>query len=242
MRIAQTCISQQTNHGSHGVTLIKGPVTDRPLCPNRSRFINPKRLNATRIREIRAIRGGAIEARHSRGFRPTEIMSEVDPPIRTSPPTATSVHEKPSVLNSRRRTGRLGGGDGAGASRLCSHGPGVSQSPGRAGQLLQRPLYWPADRQLPARQHGLLHEPGTLLSNDRHRPSRAAPAVPLLHDSGPAGEHVPRGPAAGAFSPAFEVSSALTTSALVDKARITWGLACLRASGYERTTRPFPTG
>ena len=85
------------------------------------------------------------------------------------------------------------------------HPAGGARPAGRPGRLLHRRRQRTAGRCLPARQHGLLHQPRPLLPHRRHRPLAPAPAVPLFHDARSAAQPLPGRSLAGPASPGAQL-------------------------------------
>ena len=92
----------------------------------------------------------------------------------------------PACPGRRRRARGPRDGRRARRSRAADHPDREPAAPRRPGQLVQRPGHRRAGRQLPARQHGLLHQSRRLLPPRRHRRTSSV-ASPPSSSSAPKG-------------------------------------------------------
>ncbi len=94
----------------------------------------------------------------------------------------------------------------AAAAALAPRGFAVTvlESRGRLGgraELVSGSRHRPTRRHLPARQHGLLHQPRPFLPHGRHRPSARSRSRACFHDARPPHQPLPRRPLARPVSP-----------------------------------------
>ena len=128
----------------------------------------------------------------------------------------------------------------AAASGLVDRGlrithPGEPAAAGRPRQLVPRPGDRRAGRQLPARQHGLLHQPGRFLPAGRDR-RRCSAASRSWSSSAPRARSRGSAPASGRPRSTWPaVSWRRSFLKLRDKLRVAYGLACL---AWDRDDRP----